>query len=116
MAKAVGQAWTPEMVVQHLGEKEEDVTKRKKGAHGIPTQKLEEHIKLINFVSQGVCLKEDDKYLSKQVFMEVIRVFDGGKCEWAKTLAKAMNTSIAAIEDKGQTLYICASIWQELYN
>ena len=63
------------MVAQFLGENEEEVAKRKKGAQGIPTSNMGEHSRLMKFVAQAVCLKKDDKYLSEQVFTEAARVF-----------------------------------------
>ena len=74
-AKNKGQAWTSEMVAHFLGENEEEVAKRKKGAQGIPTNNMGEHSKLRKFVGQGVCLKKDDKFLLEQVFREAARVF-----------------------------------------
>ena len=49
------------MVAQFLGENEEEVAKRKKGAQGIPTSNMGEHSRLMKFVAQAVCLKKDDK-------------------------------------------------------
>ena len=97
------------MVAQFLGENEE-VAKRKKGAQGIPTNNMGEHSKLMKFVAQAVCLKKDDKYLSEQVFTEAARVFQGGSCDWARLLEKAMATQMVAIKDKGQKLYTCAPV------
>ena len=58
-----GQAWTSEMVAHFLGENEEEVAKRKKGAQGIPTSQMGEHSILMRFVAQTICLKKDDQYL-----------------------------------------------------
>ena len=74
-AKNKGQAWTSKMVAQFMGENEEEVAKRKKGAQGIPTNNMGEHSRLMKFVAQAVCLKKDDKYLSEKVFTEAARVF-----------------------------------------
>ena len=49
------------------------------------------------------------------MFTEAARVFQGGRCDWAKVLEKAMATQMVAIKDKGQKLYTCAPVWQELY-
>lgn len=90
------------------------MAKRKKGAQRVPTKDIKEHSMLIKFVAQAVCFKKDDKYLAQQVFMDAARVIDGGKCDWAKMLEKAMITQMTAIKEKGQKLYTYAPIWQEL--
>ena len=38
--EATGHLWSSEQVIAHLGETEEQVLKRKKGAQGIPTQSI----------------------------------------------------------------------------
>ena len=65
------------MVVEHLGESEEEVAKRKKGAQGIPTQSVLACQKIFKFVAQAVCLKKDGLYLSEQVFAETARIMQG---------------------------------------
>lgn len=89
------------MVVQCLGETEEEVAKRKKAGQGVLTLNLGDHEKLMKFVAQAVCLKKDDKYLSEQVFMEAAKVVEGGQCDWAKMLESAMTMQMAAIKEKG---------------
>ena len=112
---STGRAWTPEQVISHLEETEEEVAKRKKGAQGVPTQSLKEKNKLFRFIAQAVCLKKDDKHLSEQAFMEAARILDNEQMDWAKMLEKTMTTQMAAIKEKGQKLYSCAPIWQCLY-
>ena len=42
-------------------------------------------------------------------------MFEGGSCDWARFLEKSIATQMVAIKEKGQKLYTCAPIWQELY-
>lgn len=115
LGEATGKAWTPEKVAQHLGETEEEVAKRKKGAQGVPTQALKNKNQLFRFIAQAVCLKRDNKHLSEQAFMDSARLLDGESVNWAKLLEKALATQMVAIKEKGQRLYTCAPIWQHLY-
>ena len=96
-----GHTWSPDQVAAYLGQSKEDVAKRKKGAQGIPTAVLKEQNKLMRFVAQVVCLKKDDKYLSKQVFMEAAKLLEGGKGDFVRILERAILNQMTAIKEKG---------------
>ena len=98
-----------------MEETKEEVAKRKKGVQGIPTVALKDQNKLMKFIAQVVYLKKDDKYLSEQVFMEAAKLLEDGKGDFAKILERAIHTQINTIKDKGQKLYTCVPMWQELY-
>ena len=89
--------------------------KCKKGAQGVPTTAIRPKNKLMRLIANVVCLKKDDKHLGEQVFPKVAKVLEGGNCNFEKMLERALRVQMTAIEVKGQRLYTCAPIWQDLY-